>query len=220
MKQVAPDVWKLRGFNHAINVYLVDDVLIDAATRFATRRILGQIEDRPLALVALTHAHPDHQGAAKAVCEARAVPLACHADDVAVMQGEVAMAAAGKPHPINKLIDKAWTGPPHPVSRVLNDGDEVAGFQVIHAPGHSPGEVIYFRESDRVAICGDVVNNVDFLTGRRRVGEPPEIFTLDIAQNRQAIRKLADLDPNIVLPGHGAPITQIDELKRLADRVG
>src|SRR5215208_8092897 len=43
--------------------------------------------------------------------------------------------------------------------RVLEEGDEVAGFRIIHAPGHSPGEVIFFRESDRVAICGDVIRN-------------------------------------------------------------
>jgi glyoxylase-like metal-dependent hydrolase (beta-lactamase superfamily II) len=43
------------------------------------------------------------------------------------------------------------------VARPLSEGDEVAGFRVIHALGHAPGEVIFFRDSDRVAICGDVV---------------------------------------------------------------
>jgi glyoxylase-like metal-dependent hydrolase (beta-lactamase superfamily II) len=37
--------------------------------------------------VALTHCHPDHQGAAQAVCEAFRIPLACHRDDVAAMEG-------------------------------------------------------------------------------------------------------------------------------------
>ena len=86
MKHLAPDLWQLRGLPpNGINVYLAEDVLIDAATRRAGRRIRRQIEDRPLSLVALTHVHPDHQGAVEEVCEARAVPLACHAEDVDAM---------------------------------------------------------------------------------------------------------------------------------------
>ncbi len=38
-------------------------------------------------MLALTHVHPDHQGVAKDVCEARGIPLACHADDVDAMEG-------------------------------------------------------------------------------------------------------------------------------------
>lgn len=218
MKQLAPDVWQLRGFRNAINVYMIGDVLIDAATRMARRRVLGQIEGRPLSLLALTHVHPDHQGVAKVVCEARGVPLACHAADVDAMEGRVPVQQAGGGNPINKLITKLWEGPPHEVGRVLTEGDDVAGFRVIHAPGHAPGEVIFFRDSDRVAICGDVINNVDFLTGRVRVGEPPGIFTLDPAENRRSIRKLAALEPSLVCPGHGPPVqgAALGELEALA----
>ena len=76
MKQLAPGVLQLGGFRNAINVYMIEDVLIDAATKLARRRILRQIESRPLSLVALTHCHPDHQGVAKAVCAAPGQPLA------------------------------------------------------------------------------------------------------------------------------------------------
>jgi hydroxyacylglutathione hydrolase len=215
MKEHAPGVFQLRGFMNAINVYLIEDVLIDAATKLAKRRILSQVQDRPLSLLALTHVHPDHQGAAKAVCDARAIPLACHADDVDAMEGRRPVQEAGEGNIVNKAIETFWEGPPHEVGRVLEEGDEVAGFRVIHAPGHAPGEVIFFRESDRVAICGDVVNNVDFITGRERVGEPPGIFTLDPAQNRESIRKLLALEPSLVCPGHGKPFTDISGLEKL-----
>jgi glyoxylase-like metal-dependent hydrolase (beta-lactamase superfamily II) len=215
LKQLAPDVWQLRGFRHAINVYMVGDVLIDAATRLARRRILGEIEDRPLSLVALTHVHPDHQGVAKTVCEARGVPLACHADDVDAMEGRAPVQQAHRSHPLNRLIAARWEGPPHPVGRVLEEGDQVAGFEVVHAPGHSPGQVVFFRRDDGVAICGDVVNNVDFLTGRVRVGEPPGLFTLDPEQNRRSIRKLAELEPSLICPGHGPPFSDLAGLRSL-----
>jgi glyoxylase-like metal-dependent hydrolase (beta-lactamase superfamily II) len=215
VKALAPGVFQLNGFKDAINVYLVDDVLIDAATKLARRRIMRQVEDRPLSLLALTHVHPDHQGSAAAVCEARGIPLACHEADVDAMEGRRPVQQAHRANPINRLIEAAWTGPPHPVSRPLAEGDEVAGFRVVHAPGHAPGEVIFFRDSDRVAICGDVVNNVDFLTGRVRVGEPPGIFSMDLEQNRESIRKLADLEPSLVCPGHGPPFRDLDGLRKL-----
>ena len=79
---------------------------------------------------------------------------------------------------------------------MLEEGDEVAGFRVVHAPGHSRGEVIFFRESDRVAICGDVIRNMSYATALPGIKEPPEIFTYDPAENRRSIRKLAELEPD------------------------
>src|SRR5690349_3625041 len=102
MKQLAKGVWRLRQFPlPSINVYLVGDVLIDAGGRPDRRRIFAEIEGRELSLLALTHVHPDHQGAAKAVCEARGIPLGCHAGDVDAMEGRRPVGASD--HPIAKL---------------------------------------------------------------------------------------------------------------------
>ena len=78
---------------------------------------------------------------------------------------------------------------------MLHEGDEVAGFRVVHAPGHARGEVIFFRDSDRVAICGDVIRNMSYATALPGIKEPPTIFTYDPAENRRSIRKLAELEP-------------------------
>jgi hydroxyacylglutathione hydrolase len=165
-------------------------------------------------MVALTHVHPDHQGVAKDVCEARDVPLACHADDVDAMEGRRPVQEAASGNPLNKLIGGIWQGPPYKVDRVLDEGDEVAGFRVIHAPGHARGEVIFFRESDRVAICGDVIRNMSYATGLPGIKEPPPIFTYDMAENRRSIRKLAELNPSLILPGHGAAVSDISAFER------
>ena len=113
-----------------------------------------------------------------------------------------------------RAIDRVWTGPSHKVDRVLGEGDEVAGFRVVHAPGHAPGEVIFFRDSDRVAICGDVVRNMSFLTAMPGVRQPPDEMTYDPAENRRSIRKLAALEPILILPGHGPEITDMGEFER------
>ncbi len=215
MKPLAPGVWRLKQFPApSVNVYLAEDVLIDAGTRWDRGRVFAEIEGRELSLLALTHVHPDHQGVAKDVCEARGIPLACHADDVDAMEGRRPVQESAPNNPFNRVIKRFWQGPPHEVGKVLSEADEVAGFRVIHAPGHSRGEVIYFRDSDRVAICGDVIRNMSYATGLPGVKEPPDVFTYDPPENRRSIRKLAELNPSLILPGHGPAVTDIAAFER------
>jgi hydroxyacylglutathione hydrolase len=208
MKRLAPGVWRLKELPGAwINVYLAEDVLVDAGRSWDRRRIFKELEGVEISALTLTHVHPDHQGCAKAVCDARKVPLSCHADDVDAMEGRRSVGSGAALVP--RIYDKIWTGPPHKVDRVLKEGDEIAGFRVIHAPGHAPGEVIYFRDSDRVAICGDVVRNMSFLTGLPGIRQPPDEMTYDPPENRRSIQKLAALEPSLILPGHGPAITDM-----------
>ena len=72
MKELADSVWHLKclpGLPWAVNAYLAGDVLIDAGCRQSTRRILKQLDGHEVTAHALTHAHPDHQGASDAVCQ-------------------------------------------------------------------------------------------------------------------------------------------------------
>lgn len=197
-----------------INCYLAEDVLIDAGRTWDRRRIFAELEGREISLLALTHVHPDHQGVAKDVCEARGIPLACHAEDVDAMEGRRPVQEASADNPVNRLIAAIWQGPPHRVDRVLQDGDEVAGFRVVHTPGHSRGHVVFFRESDRVAICGDVIRNMSYATGLPGIKEPPPLFTYDVEENRRSIRKLAELNPSLILPGHGPAVTDMAAFER------
>ncbi len=218
MKYLAPSVWRLKEFPApSINIYLAEDVLIDAGRRWDKRRVFAEIEGRQLSMLALTHVHPDHQGVAKDVCEARGIPLACHAGDVDAMEGRRPIQEAAPNNPYNRIIKKIWQGPPYEVGRVLNEGDEVAGFRVVQAPGHARGEVIFFRDSDRVAICGDVIRNMSYATGLPGIKEPPDIFTYDPAENRRSIRKLAELEPSLILPGHGPAVTDMGAFERFAE---
>jgi glyoxylase-like metal-dependent hydrolase (beta-lactamase superfamily II) len=100
------------------------------------------------------------------------------------------------------------------VDRILREGDEVAGFEVLDTPGHSAGHVSYWRESDRVLVLGDVLNNMDVITAVPGLHEPKPFLTPDPAENRRSIRKLAALEPALVLFGHGAPLRDTDKLRR------
>jgi hydroxyacylglutathione hydrolase len=206
LKQLADDLYLLRGFPpNGINVYLMGDVLVDAGTRHAGRRILRQLSGRTVTAHALTHAHPDHQGASHEVCETLRIPLWCGALDAEAMEtGRIADRQPSSP--INSVIARFWLGPPHPVALQLKEGDTVAGFTVLETPGHSAGHVSYWRESDRTLICGDVFNNMNLVTGRPGLHEPPVIFTPDPARNRESMQQLAALEPALVCFGHGPPL--------------
>jgi hydroxyacylglutathione hydrolase len=215
MKQLAEDVHMLKGWpRNAINVYVIGDVLIDAATRQGEKRIMRQIQSETIAAHALTHAHPDHQGASHAICERLEIPLWCGQGDVPAMETPDGIKNSKAPGWLNALQKRFWTGPPHPVARALSEGEEVAGFTVLETPGHSAGHVSFWRESDRVLIVGDVLGNMHFITGIPGLHTPPDMFTPDPARNRESARRLAELKPALACFGHGAPLRDPDKLAR------
>lgn len=163
-------------------------------------------------MLALTHAHPDHWGAAPALCAALGVPVACHQADADIVIGK-ASAGNGLAFRMGKLfLENGTCGE---VVR-LREGDTVGDFRVVHAPGHSDGHVIYFRDSDGVAIVGDLINTMDMWTRRARIAEPPANLSVDVEENRRSIQKLVELGPSLVLPGHGAPLRDMKLLEEFA----
>jgi hydroxyacylglutathione hydrolase len=207
MKELAPGLFQLRGFPpNGINVFLMGDVLVDAGTRHAAKRILRQLEGRTVTAHALTHAHPDHQGASHEVCTKLGLPFWAGEQDADAAEDPRLIEERQPKTRLNRVIRRYWTGPGHPVDRQLREGDVVAGFTVLDVPGHSAGHVAYWRESDRVLVVGDVLNNMNVITGRTGLYEPKRFFTPDPERNRESIRRVAALGPELVCFGHGAPL--------------
>ena len=209
MRTLAEGVHQLRGAPpNAINVYLLGDVLVDAGTSGAKRRILKQLAGREVRAHVVTHAHPDHYGSSHAVCEALDMPLwvgATDADDIE--QGDRKL----PPSPISNVLLKLPAPPTHPVARRLHEGDEIGhGFVVLDVPGHSLGHIALWREADRTLILGDVFFNI------RRPGPPPRFLTMDPELNRTSMQRMAQLRPALTLFGHGAPLRDPDRLARAA----
>jgi hydroxyacylglutathione hydrolase len=207
VKELAPGVWQLRGFPpNAINVYLVGDVLVDAASRHAGRRILRQLKGRTVRAHALTHAHPDHQGSSHELCTKLGLPFWVGERDADAAERPELIGERQPNHPVAQFYARIFTGPGHPVDRRLSEGDEVAGFQVLDTPGHSAGHVAFWRESDRVLILGDVINHINVVTGIPGLHEPPSYLSPDPVTNRRSAKRLAALGPDLVLFGHGRPL--------------
>jgi glyoxylase-like metal-dependent hydrolase (beta-lactamase superfamily II) len=213
MREVAPGVHLITGVPpYAINCYLVahpdGDVLVDAMTRLDARRILKAVRGRRLAAHVATHAHPDHVGATHAVASALGVPVWAHALDRPAVEDTALIEQRQPKAPINRLFSRVMLGPGHPVTRELAEGDDVAGFEVLHVPGHSLGHIALWREADGVLILGDVLNNQHPLLGfPRGLRLPLATFTPDPATNRASARRLGELHVRVALFGHGRPET-------------
>lgn len=205
VRRVADGVHSLGGVRDGINAYLVEDVLVDARTRWAARTLLHSLRGRDVTAHALTHVHPDHQGASAAVCEALGIPYWVPAPEVETAESGALYDSMPR-SAVGWLQQRLWAGPGYPVARGLTGGDEVAGFEVVETPGHSEGHVSFWRESDGTLVLGDVLVNMNLLTTRAGLHEPPELFTSDPERNRESARRVAALDPETVLFGHGPPL--------------
>jgi hydroxyacylglutathione hydrolase len=214
MKLIADGLYQLKGFPpNIMNVYLAQDVLIDAATRHSERRILRQLEGRKVSAHALTHAHGDHQGSSAAVCSRLGIPYWVGEGDVEAAEGGAAVILQKQPpNPRTRMSAKLFAGPGRKVDRMLREGDEVGGFEVLEVPGHSAGHVAYWRESDRALVLGDVLFGLNPMTGVPGLHEPPDFFTPDPARNRESARRLAALEPALVCFGHGPPLRDTRKL--------
>ena len=210
MRALAPGVQQLRGFPpNAINAYLVGDVLVDAGTPVARRRILRELQGASVATHLVTHAHPDHFGSSHAVCEALGLPLWTGELDAEAIETATPVPSDTK---VGKFLAKGKPPPAHPVARRLREGDDVAGFTVLDVPGHSPGHIALWREEDRTLIAGDVFFNLP------RLGSPPDFLTVDPERNRASMRRLAELRPALALFGHGPPLRDPERLAQVAAR--
>jgi len=212
MNQVAPDVWQIPLLpRNAVNAYLVGDVIVDAGAKGMGKKVVGAVAEHDIRAHAITHAHGDHLGGSKHVLETLGLPYWVPADDVAAVEaGRMVVAES----PVKPLMNMGAKFDPLHVDRPLQEGDELAaGFTVLDTPGHSPGHVSFWRESDRVLVCGDVFFHFNMLTWQYELRQPVKAFTVDPELNRASERKLAELEPAVACFGHGPPLRDPAKIK-------
>lgn len=206
MLQLADDVWQVAlAPRNLFNAYVIGDVLVDAGLPLHAKKILGELEGRSIAAHALTHVHNDHAGGSKRVSQTLRIPVWVGAGDAEALRTGKAAIAPGR----RGASLMAWYGgsPAVEPDRELREGDEVGpGFAVLDTPGHTPGHLSFWRESDRTLVCGDVFFNMNIVTTGFGLHQPPDLFTYDPPQNRRSERRLAELEPALVLFGHGPPL--------------
>jgi hydroxyacylglutathione hydrolase len=214
MHQIAEDVHMIELLPRSgVNAYLIGDVLVDSVVKQTAKKLLKQLAGRPVGAHALTHAHYDHAGGSKRVMAALDIPMWAPAGDAADVESGIPVVA----DTFFKPLAKTGTFDGVPVDRRLSEGDQVGpGFVVLDVPGHSPGHIAFWRESDRTLIAGDVLNSMNLMTTIPGIREPPRIFTPDPARNRVSIRRIAALEPELAVFGHGPPVRDPAKLRAFA----
>jgi hydroxyacylglutathione hydrolase len=217
-ERIAEGVWLVRGGFplKSMNVYLIEDegggvTMFEAGIKAMVAGLSAAAASLGgLNRIVLGHAHADHRGAAPGL----QVPVLCHPADRIDAEGDGGMhyfdfsnVSVPARWTIPRLLP-VWDGGPVAISGTVEEGDDVSGFKVVHIPGHSPGQIALWRESDRVALTADCFYTLDPGTGRHG---PPRVplhgFNLDTEQARASIRKIAALEPSAAWPGHADPVT-------------
>jgi hydroxyacylglutathione hydrolase len=220
MEKVADGVWLLRGDTRkAMNIYFLEDgdgvVQFDAGTKtMAKKARAAAAQLGGLRRIVLGHAHADHRGTAPSLD----APVYCHPDEVADAESDAAIAPymeiSELPAParwLYPMLLRRWDGGAVKIAGTVSEGDEIAGFQVVHFPGHAPGLIGLWRESDRLALVSDTI----YLIDSTRLGKPlPEgeasvphpAWAWDHAKAKESVRKLAALEPKVVCAGHDNPL--------------
>jgi glyoxylase-like metal-dependent hydrolase (beta-lactamase superfamily II) len=225
-KQVATEVvWLPLSI---VNVYFIGTqerwVLVDAGLTTSTDTILKTAKeffaDAPPEAIFLTHGHFDHVGALKALLGTWDVSIYAHRLELPYLTGR---SDYPPPDPSvggglvarlsglfsNKAIDLGTR-----VKVLPEDGSVpfLSEWRSLHTPGHSPGHVSFFRETDKTLIAGDAFITtkqealLEALTKPLEIHGPPMYFTPDWISAEQSVKQLAALSPELALTGHGKPM--------------
>jgi len=236
--KVADGVWRVAGdFRKAMNVFLIEDdggvTMYDAGTKGMVKPIRRAADELGgLKRIVLGHAHHDHRGSAPGL----GVPVLCHPDEVADAEGDggyhtfdieqVPWWFSRAVYPI--LLKRIWDGGPVKISDTVSEGDEVAGFKVVHFPGHAVGLIGLWREADRLALVSDTIYQVNSIRLKAlpedvRPMVPHPVWAHDYRRSIESVRKLASLGATAIWPGHEDAVEGTEEevrarLERAADR--
>lgn len=160
---VAPGI-ALDRFVYSYLVYGKTITLIDTGVAGCEVQIFDSIrstgrDPSEIALIILTHSHPDHIGAARAIRQATMCSIAAHPAERAWIEN-VELQNRERPVPGFATL----VGGSVQLDHELEDGDSIepdetrAGeIQVIHTPGHSPGSVSLFMPSEGALFSGDAI---------------------------------------------------------------
>lgn len=247
-QEVAPDILCVPII--MVNVILVgkpnaDDgewVLVDTGMPNSSDKIIEAANFRfgrgskPGAII-LTHGHFDHIGAVEELVRLWDVPVYAHKLEMPYLTGKMDYP---EPDPTVGGGLLARLSPLYP-KKGIDLGDKILSlpegnsipkmhrWRYIHTPGHTPGHISLFRESDGILISGDAIitvnqeSMIDVLTQHKELNGPPAYFTTNWEEAWKSVKKLDDLNPSLVVAGHGKPMSgeelrkQLEELSECFD---
>lgn len=241
---VSTGVWGMKIV--FVNIYMISTspdskewVLVDAGVPGSSKKIIRMAEhlfgkNVPPSAILLTHGHFDHVGSLKDLLAYWQVPVYAHRLELPYLTGKSAYPPPDSSVGGGLMSSLSWAFPNGPINlrkkvEALPDNGQVPvieNWKYIHTPGHAPGHISLFRDTDRTLIAGDAFVTTKqesafaSLTQKKRLSGPPKYFTNNWIAAEDSVRKLYDLNPTVAATGHGVPMSGEEltrDLKKLVD---
>jgi glyoxylase-like metal-dependent hydrolase (beta-lactamase superfamily II) len=206
--EIVPGIHQVDSVNGNCFLIVRDGLtLIDTGMPGNGAKIVTYIQDilkrKPtdIKTIVLTHFHIDHVGDAGDLKKLSGAKVAIHEADADFVAGR-------KTQPVPKgvlgmifkvLIPLVFGSRPVEPDIQLKDGDTIAGLTVIHTPGHTPGSICLLDPASKILFVGDLLR----FNGSKIETGPS---SLDAGEVQRSINKIAAIDFDIMLPGHGIPL--------------
>jgi glyoxylase-like metal-dependent hydrolase (beta-lactamase superfamily II) len=206
--EIVPGIHQVDGINGNCFIIVRDGLtLIDTGMPRNGAKIVNYIQDilkrKPtdIKTIVLTHFHIDHVGDAGDLKKLSGAKVAIHEADADFVAGRKTQPVPkGVMGPIFKiLIPLVFGSRPVEPDIQLKDGDTIAGLTVIHTPGHTPGSICLLDPASKILFAGDLLR---FNGSKIEIGPS----SLDSGEVQRSVNKIAAIDFDIMLPGHGIPL--------------
>jgi glyoxylase-like metal-dependent hydrolase (beta-lactamase superfamily II) len=194
-----------------VNSYLVDEddglTLIDTMLPGGAKAILARAEQlgKPIARIALTHAHADHIGSLDALAEQLpGVEVLITARDERLLSKDKTLEPGEE---IGKLRG-GYPGAKTKPTRTIAPGERVGSLEVVASPGHTPGHVSFLDTRDGTLYAGDAYSTLGGTATSAKGKLPIRLswFAWHRPTALESARALRALDPAVLAPGHGKVI--------------
>jgi glyoxylase-like metal-dependent hydrolase (beta-lactamase superfamily II) len=207
--EIIPGIHKADGVNGNSYVIIRDGlVVIDTGIPGSGGKILAYIREKlhrepsEITTVIITHYHIDHAGGVRELKKvAPALRTAIHEADAGYVSGQILLP---RHRGLKGLLLRMFiTLKPATFTPdiILKEGDRIDGLTCIHLPGHTPGSIGLLDEASKTFFSGDTIRS-----DGTSLSEGPAGFTIDLPRSRVSIRKIASLEFDTLLVGHGKPL--------------
>ena len=208
--------WGQGGYSRA---YLFEDgddlTLVDTLWDEDARMILAYLASigrRPqeITRIAMTHAHRSHLGGLATIKRLSGAPVYSHAAEAPIIAGEQPAAKI----PLRPLAP--WQLVPFRVASQLGlqphvgcpvdhpdlvEGSVLGGLKVLHLPGHTPGNLAFSWDDDKVLAVADTIMTwpEPLVAGWPNFNQDDDVFA-------ESLERVLERNPKVVGTGHGDPI--------------
>lgn len=183
-------------------------ILIDTGLPGDSSKIINYVEKalkrsrQDVKTIVITHNHFDHIGGLSRVKKATGASVAIHPADADYIKGKGKHSGSSFMNFLVKLFQIVYRTKPVEPDILLNDGDSIGEYQIIHTPGHTKGSICLYNPEKKVMFVGD---NLQYKEGKLQ--SPGERLIPEPEKYEESMKKLLNYDIEVILTGHTAPVT-------------